>query len=249
MTALIVADGLTVRYGQQPPILWQTDLTIATNEIVALVGPSGCGKSTLLNAIAGFIPYEGRLTMSGQAITGPASQRGVVFQNSSLYPWYDVAQNIGFGLRAAQQAPATVQARVAQLLQLIDLEAQAHKKVFALSGGMRQRVAIARALAPRPPLLLLDEPFGALDAFTRQKMQQLMLSIWRQEQVSLLLITHDLNEALFCGSRIAVMTSTSRQLIATLANPYQGQTDLDLGNTQLQQRERFQQQLLALINQ
>lgn len=250
MTALITANQLSLRYAPTAePIVTATDFTIEQQEILALVGPSGCGKSTILKAIAGFIPHEGQLQMVNAEIRAPGNERGVVFQNASLYPWLNVAQNIAFGLRAAGRSTAEIDQRVAQLLQLIDLQSQATQPVFALSGGMRQRVAIARALAPQPPLLLLDEPFGALDAFTRQKMQQLILDIWRHEQVSMLLITHDLTEALRCGSRIAVMSKQAHKIVKIYQNPCQGMTVDELASPLIESAAtQLRQEILQVIN-
>ncbi|WP_125768096.1 ABC transporter ATP-binding protein [Lapidilactobacillus wuchangensis] len=250
MSALVTATQLSLRYATTAdPIVAATDFTIEQQEILALVGPSGCGKSTILKAIAGFIPHTGELQMATREITAPGSDRGVVFQNASLYPWLNVAQNVAFGLRAASQPVAKIDQRVQQLLQLIDLQAQAQRPIFALSGGMRQRVAIARALAPQPPLLLLDEPFGALDAFTRQKMQQLILDIWRREQVSMLLITHDLTEALRCGSRIAVMSKQAHKIVKIYDNPCQGMTADELASPLIEPAAmQLRHEILQVIN-
>lgn len=251
MSQLIEATHLTIDYGEaSQPIIQDASFSIASNEIFVLVGPSGCGKSTLLRSVAGFIPYAGTLLMNGEPVVGADWQRGVVFQNASLYPWLTVAQNVGFGLKARKFDSAIVQEKTTALLTEIGLTKQAQRYPYELSGGMRQRVAIARVLANQPPLMLMDEPFGALDAFTRAKMQQLVLALWQHNHQSILLITHDLNEAIRLGSRIAVMSATSKRIIRTLPNPCQG-FDSDALHVEADQArfDALHEQLRNLINQ
>lgn len=248
---LVTAKDLSIKYPHaDEPVIVDTDFTIAKNEIFVLVGPSGCGKSTILQALAGFIQASGELTMNGEQITSPDWQRGVVFQNSSLYPWFTVKDNVGFGLKARKFSQPEIDQRVSYLLDLIGLSDQSETKTFELSGGMRQRVAIARVLANQSPLLLMDEPFGALDAFTRAKMQQLILDIWQRENTSIFMITHDLNEAIRCGNRIAIMNAHDKKIVEIKDNPFQN-TDLEeLDDFELERKiDRFRKSILEVINQ
>lgn len=248
---LVKALDLSIKYPHSDePVIEKTNFTIAQNEIFVLVGPSGCGKSTILQALAGFIKAEGTLTMNGEPITSPDWQRGVVFQNSSLYPWFTVKDNVGFGLKARKFSQTEINQRVAYLLDLIGLSDQSNTKTFELSGGMRQRVAIARVLANKSPLLLMDEPFGALDAFTRAKMQQLILDIWQKENTSIFMITHDLNEAIRCGNRIAIMNAHDKKIVQIKDNPFQN-TDLSqLDDFELERKiDVYRKSILEIINQ
>ncbi|ATO46589.1 hypothetical protein C5L30_001021 [Companilactobacillus farciminis] len=249
--ALIKADHLNIKYKKSDEsVIVDTNFSIEKNEIFVLVGPSGCGKSTILQALAGFIPASGTLTMNDQPITSPDWQRGVVFQNSSLYPWLKVKDNVGFGLKSRNFTKEQISQRVAYLLDLIGLSDQADAKTFELSGGMRQRVAIARVLANKSPLLLMDEPFGALDAFTRAKMQQLILDIWHKEDTSIFMITHDLNEAIRCGNRIAIMNSHDKRIVEILDNPFQNIDIETLDDFDVERKiDSFRKQILEVINQ
>lgn len=183
-------------------------LHVETNERVCVVGASGSGKSTLLKIIAGLLtPSAGQVLIDGQLINGPGPDRGMVFQHDTLYPWLTVAGNIEYGLKL-QHVPAAIRReRVAHYLEIVGLERFAHAWPNQLSGGMKQRVAIARALANEPALLLMDEPFGALDAQTRLLMQEFLLSLWRKTHTTFLLVTHDVSEAVFLGQRIYVLSS------------------------------------------
>jgi len=251
MDTLVKAQNLSIKYpNSDEPVIVDTNFEIKDNEIFVLVGPSGCGKSTILQALAGFIQADGVLTMNGQTIDTPDWQRGVVFQNSSLYPWFTVKDNVGFGLKARQFSKADIEKRVAYLLDLIGLSDQGNTKTFELSGGMRQRVAIARVLANKSPLLLMDEPFGALDAFTRAKMQKLILDIWRQEKTSIFMITHDLNEAIRCGNRIAIMNNHDKKIIEIKDNPFQNIDVEELDDFELERKiDKYRKSILELINQ
>jgi NitT/TauT family transport system ATP-binding protein len=188
-------------------------LDVAPGELVCLVGPSGCGKSTLLNIIAGFLrPASGRVLVNGQPVTGPGPDRGVVFQEYALFPWLTVAQNIEFGPRLAG-VPAEQRRRLAaRYLEMVGLVAHAHKFPAQLSGGMKQRVAIARALANRPSIVLMDEPFGALDAQTREVLQEELARIQRAEPTTIVFVTHSIREAVYLADRVAVMTSAPGRL-------------------------------------
>ncbi|AUI71220.1 ATP-binding cassette domain-containing protein [Companilactobacillus alimentarius] len=248
---LIKAKNLTIKYPQSnDTVINNANFMINKNEIFVLVGPSGCGKSTILKALAGFIPIDGTLEMNGHRIVGPDWQRGVVFQDSSLYPWFKVKDNVGFGLKARKFSQDEIDRRVSYLLDLIGLSDQSNTKTFELSGGMKQRVAIARVLANKSPLLLMDEPFGALDTFTRTKMQRLILDIWHKEETSIFMITHDLNEAIRCGNRIAIMNSHDKRIIQVINNPFQNINLEEVEDFNLERKiDSFRKNILKIINQ
>ncbi|XZO03217.1 MAG: nitrate ABC transporter ATP-binding protein [Microcoleus sp.] len=191
-------------------ILDGVDLQINEGEFICLIGHSGCGKSTLLNMIAGFNgPTEGEITLEGARITEPGPDRMVVFQNYSLLPWLTATENIHLGVETvyAEKSPEEHNTIVQQHLELVGLTEASNKRPGQLSGGMKQRVAIARALATRPKLLILDEPFGALDPITREELQEELLKIWREYKITVIMITHDIDEALFLADRIVMMTN------------------------------------------
>jgi NitT/TauT family transport system ATP-binding protein len=184
------------------------DLHVEPGEFVCLVGASGCGKSTLLNIIAGLIEAtSGEVTLDGWPIIGPGPDRGLVPQSYSLFPWRTVAQNVAFGLEIAGLDRPAMAERVGELLEVMNLTRWADARPSQLSGGMRQRVAIARSLATQPQVLLLDEPFGALDAHTRLLMQEFLVSLWRKTGTTVLMVTHDVDEALFLAQRVYVLSS------------------------------------------
>jgi sulfonate transport system ATP-binding protein len=184
--------------------LESVDLTVRPCEFVSLVGPSGCGKSTLLRAIAGLdLEYDGEILADGVPVHGPDLSRGIVFQEPRLFPWLTLADNVGFGLRANGHTRAD---RVRELITLVGLTGFEKAYSHQLSGGMAQRAAIARALAPKPGVLLLDEPFGALDAFTRMRLQDALQEIWLASRTTAILVTHDIEEAIDLGQRVVVMT-------------------------------------------
>jgi NitT/TauT family transport system ATP-binding protein len=190
------------------PVLVDITLDVAPGELLCLLGPSGCGKSTLLNIIAGFIPLTaGRVLVDGTPVSGPGADRGVVFQEYVLFPWLTVAHNVEFGPRLAGVDAAERSRLVARYLDIVGLTAHADKFPIQLSGGMKQRVAIARALANSPSIVLMDEPFGALDAQTREVLQEELVRIRRVEPKTIVFVTHSIREAVYLADRIAVMAS------------------------------------------
>lgn len=185
--------------------LTNVDLDIRAGEFTVLVGPSGCGKSTLLRGVAGLdLGFSGQIRVDGQPVRGPSRTRGIVFQEARLLPWLTAGQNIAFGLSGSK---VEKRARVQELLDLVGLSGFEEAYPHQLSGGMAQRVSIARALAPRPDILLMDEPFGALDAFTRIKLQDALRDIWRSQGVTAVFVTHDIDEALVLGETVVVMAA------------------------------------------
>jgi len=183
------------------------NLEIPQGQFVCLLGPSGCGKSTLLNAVAGFAPpSSGTIHADGKLVTAPGPERGMVFQEYALFPWMTVADNIAFGLEIKGQPKAQITAKVDQLLNMLSLQDFRNRYPKDLSGGMRQRVAIARVLALDSPIMLMDEPFGALDALTRRNLQDELLRIWSELKKTIIFVTHSIEEAIYLADRIVVMT-------------------------------------------
>ena len=181
------------------------NLDIGRGEFVVLVGPSGCGKSTLLRSIAGLdVGFSGDILIGGDRVVRPNRSRGLVFQEARLLPWLTAGRNIAFGMKASEREKRE---RVRELLDLVGLAGFEDSYPHQLSGGMAQRVAIARALAPRPSILLMDEPFGALDAFTRIKLQDALRDIWRSQNVTTVFVTHDIDESLVLGQKVVVMSA------------------------------------------
>jgi NitT/TauT family transport system ATP-binding protein len=193
--------------GRQVVALQDITLQIPGGQFACLLGPSGCGKSTLLNAVAGFsMPSSGAISANGQLVTGPGPERGMVFQEYALFPWMTVEQNVGFGLEIKGMRKAEIGRRVADLLGLLSLTDFRQRYPKDLSGGMRQRVAIARVLALDSPIMLMDEPFGALDALTRRNLQDELLRIWAELKKTIIFVTHSIEEAIYLADRIVVMT-------------------------------------------
>jgi len=200
------------------PALRDVSFEIDKGQLLVVLGPSGCGKTTLLNLIAGFIsPSGGSITLDDVPVKGPGADRGVVFQNEGLLPWRNVIENVEFGLQLAGIGKQQRRAIAQQRLQQVGLADYQQHFIWQLSGGMRQRVGIARALAADPRLLLLDEPFGALDAFTREQMQELLLSIWRDSGKQILLITHDIEEAVFLASELLLLSPGPGKIVERLS--------------------------------
>ena len=202
------------------------DLNVEAGELVCIVGASGCGKSTLLEIVAGLTePTSGEVRVDGKRVVGPGPDRGLVFQSYSLFPWRTVAENVAFGLELSGTPKKQIAARVAELLEVMQLSDWAHARPHQLSGGMRQRVAIARSLATQPEVLLLDEPFGALDANTKGLMQEFLRSIWRQLGTTILMVTHDVDEALFLAQRIYVLASHPGRVKREIEVPFGSERD------------------------
>jgi NitT/TauT family transport system ATP-binding protein len=206
------------------------DLTVAEGELIAIVGPSGCGKSTFLNAVDGLAkPDSGEIRVDGKPVSSPGPDRAMVFQQDSLFPWYTVERNIMYGLELQQRlAKEKMRERAAQLIDLVGLEGFAEHYPHELSGGMRQRVNIARALAPDPELLLLDEPFAALDAQTREFMQGELLKILGRTKKTALFITHQIDEAIFLADRVAVFSARPARIKEIVAVDLPQARTLDL---------------------
>jgi len=207
---------LNARYAGQP-VLQDINLQLDSQELLVVLGPSGCGKTTLLNLVAGFLPVEsGSITLDNQPVTGPGAERGVVFQHEGLLPWRNVLDNVAFGLQLAGMPRQAREAIARKLIRQVGLEGAEKRAIWQLSGGQRQRVGIARALATDPQLLLLDEPFGALDAFTREQMQTLLLTLWRDSGKQILLITHDIEEAIFLASELILLSPGPGRIVERL---------------------------------
>ncbi|HHY61033.1 MAG TPA: ABC transporter ATP-binding protein [Clostridia bacterium] len=203
--------------GERVEALADIDLEIRENELAVIVGPSGCGKSTLLNIVAGLEQASsGEVLLDGRAVVGPGADRGMVFQSYTLFPWLTVQQNVEFGLKL-KGVPAAARAEKARrYLELVGLTGFEDALPKTLSGGMKQRVAIARALANDPEMLLMDEPFGALDAQTRSVMQDLLLSVWEKERTTVLFITHDIDEAVLLADNVYVMSKRPGRIRAKI---------------------------------
>ena len=212
----IEIQGVSKSYpGDNSPVqaLRAVDISVAEGEFVSIVGPSGCGKSTLLYVVGGFLNADGRVLVDGKAIDGPGTDRGVVFQEYALFPWLSVRNNILYGLERGGLASDERARIVDRLIGVIGLKGFEDRYPRELSGGMKQRVAIARTLACDPAILLLDEPFGALDAQTREVMQDELLRIWLETRKTVLMITHDVTEAVYLSNRICVMSVRPGQIV------------------------------------
>ncbi|HEY5817687.1 MAG TPA: taurine ABC transporter ATP-binding protein [Mesorhizobium sp.] len=213
----LVLDKVSVRYdGQARPAVERASISVASSDFVVLVGRSGCGKTSLLNVAAGLVtPASGDVTVDGARITAPGADRAVVFQNDALFPWLTARENVAFALRLRGIRPSERERRADALLALVKLEGSGDRRIWELSGGMRQRVGLARALAAEPQFLLLDEPLGALDALTRERMQTTLLDIWKVSRVGVLMVTHGIEEALVLGTRIVVLAPAPGRVVRT----------------------------------
>lgn len=214
--------------GKSLVVLQDVNLQLYESEFVCIVGSSGCGKTTLLKIIAGLaLPSSGEIRVDNEVVPGPGSDRGMVFQSYTLYPWLTVEDNVGFGLSLQKISKRERKQRSRYFLEMVGLTQFAQARPKQLSGGMKQRVAIARALANEPEVLLLDEPFGALDAQTKEQMQQFLLKLWQQTQTTILMITHDIEEAVFLSQRVHVMSSHPGQLKSEIPVMLPQQRDLE----------------------
>ena len=203
-------ESISMRFdlpnGGHVQALKDVSLEIKTGELMSVLGPSGCGKTTLLNIVAGFLaPTEGKIMLNDHLVTGPDAERGMVFQQGALFEWMSVRDNVSFGPRMAGKREREWAETVDHLLDVVGLQDFKEKAVYELSGGMQQRVALARCLANDPDVILMDEPLGALDALTREKMQGLVLKLWKETGKTIILITHSVEEALLLGERLLVM--------------------------------------------
>ena len=214
MTALRVEmAGVSKRFSDGTAVVEQLTLDVAPGEIVSVVGPSGCGKSTLLRLLAGLDrDYNGHLSVGGRAVRGPSREVGFMFQEPRLLPWLNVAENVAFGLPPEETQQAGRE-RVATLLADMHLDGAGKLYPRQLSGGMSQRTALARALAARPAVLLLDETFSAVDAFTRLHLQELLLSLWERTNLTMLVVTHEIEEALYLGDRVVVLSERPARVV------------------------------------
>src|SRR5215468_10502587 len=212
MAIMIAIDGLSKSFAvahtaNDRLALSDISLQVAAGEFVSILGPSGCGKSTLLYMVGGFVaPSRGAVTVAGKPVTGPGPDRGPVFQEFALFPWKTVLGNVMYGLERSGVAKAAAQKRARELLALVHLSGYEKFYPKELSGGMKQRVALARTLAYGPSILLMDEPFGALDAHTRTRLQNDLLDLWERDRKTVLFVTHSVEEAVFLSDRVAVMT-------------------------------------------
>jgi len=216
----IALEHVGIRLGKGPnafEAVQDVSLTILPGEFVCLLGPSGCGKSTLLGALAGHLsPSSGTIRLDGEAIAGPSPERGLVFQQHTLFPWKKVIENVAFGLKMQGVSRDERLQRAHELLRAIGLDGFEQRYPAELSGGMQQRVEIARVLINHPRVLLMDEPFGALDAMTRLMMQELLLELWARIRTTVVFVTHDIDEALFLADRIVVMSARPGRILEEL---------------------------------
>ncbi|CAM4005735.1 ABC transporter ATP-binding protein [Bordetella tumbae] len=227
----IFVNELSKTYGGASPVqaLDNIDLTVEAGEFVALLGPSGCGKSTLLNLIAGFeTPSSGTLKVGGEPVASPGPARGVVFQEAALFPWLNVWENVVFGPKIAGRPKKEYVERAEDMLNITGLSAFKKHLPVQLSGGMRQRVGIARVLTLGSKVLLMDEPFGALDAQTRLTMQELLLSVWQKLRTTVVFVTHDIDEAILLADTIYVMSARPGRIATRITVPIERPRSLDL---------------------
>ncbi|MBG6245229.1 sulfonate ABC transporter ATP-binding protein [Candidatus Symbiopectobacterium sp. 'North America'] len=215
--------------GEQTQALLPVDYQVQENDFITILGPSGCGKSTLLRIIAGLdSPTSGEVWLDGTLVEGPGADRGMVFQSYTLFPWLTLAQNICFALQERGISKAQQQERCDYYIHQVGLKGFEHHYPRQLSGGMQQRTAIARALANDPKVLLMDEPFGALDNQTRVMMQELLLSVWEASRKTVIFVTHDIDEAIFMGNRVAIFSARPGRIKTEVAVAFEGHRDYTL---------------------
>lgn len=238
--------------GAEPVIaLNNLSMTIPDKQFAVIVGPSGCGKSSLLDVIAGLRePTGGQCKLDGKGIHGPAKERGMVFQNYSLFPWLTVLKNVEFGLSLQGKPAKAATERARHYVNAVGLSSFENAYPNQLSGGMKQRVAIARSLANDPEVILMDEPFGALDSQTRVVMQQLLLGIWEKEHKTILFVTHDIDEALYLGEKVYVMSARPGRIIDTISVDFAHPRSYELstGPAFIELKRRIQQNLHAEVH-
>ncbi len=250
----VVADQVGMTYelpaGGSVEALKDVSFTLDAGRILTLLGPSGCGKTTLLNIIAGFLaPTSGEARLGDEPITGPGQERGMVFQQGALFEWLSVAENVGFGPRMNGVNTNEIDTNVGDLLRIVGLSGFGDKAVYELSGGMQQRVALARCLANDPEVILMDEPLGALDALTREKMQGLILKLWDETGKTIILVTHSVEEALYLGDRMFVMAPRPGRIEREYDLPFAKQA-LDMNARDLKASQEFiekREEVLSLI--
>ena len=207
--------------GETVHALKDISFSLKKGDLLTVLGPSGCGKTTLLNIAAGFLrPTSGTINLAGKEIDGPGVERGMVFQQGALFEWLTVTENVNFGLRMKKEDPITTAKKVDEWLDIVGLQGFGDTPTYQLSGGMQQRVALARCLINNPELILMDEPLGALDALTREKMQSLVLKIWKETGKTIILITHSVEEALLLGERLYVMAPRPGRLHKEYTLPF-----------------------------
>ncbi len=252
---LISIENVSLVYDKKPgavPAISDININIYPGEFVCVMGPSGCGKSTILNILAGFITQtSGSVKLKQREIKGIDSDRGVVFQQPPLFEWFSVRKNIAFGPRMKKKPKEIIRKDVEDYLEKVGLTEFADKKVYELSGGMKQRAAIASALINNPEILLMDEPFGALDALTREQMQDMIRKIWWNTGKTILFITHDVDEALLLGTRILVMSKHPGKIIADISSDFTKSYVID-NSDDIRYTEVFHKKrnyILELINQ
>jgi len=243
-------ENLTFSYPRQAqpiPIIEDLNLDIYDREFVTIVGASGCGKSTLLNIIAGLLPPDkGQVLVDGKPITGPSPKQTMIFQDDAVFPWYTVFQNVEYGLRIAGVDRKERHKIAQRYVELVGLADSANLYPRQLSGGMRKRVDIARALAIQPSVLLMDEPFAALDVLTKQRLQEEFIQIWSANQMTALFVTHDLEEALFLGDRVVVMSAFPGRVRTIVKVPFPRPRDPEIKTKPVFQELR--RELAQLLN-
>jgi len=221
---LLELSGISVDFETQKGTLsavQDVSMSVKKGDFISIVGPSGCGKSTLLNVIGGFLPpTRGEILEKGLPLTGPGRNRGIVFQKPALYPWLNVVQNVAFGLKLRGLSKGEIERTVEENLERVHLSDFGHMRSYELSGGMQQRVAIARILANDPEILLMDEPFGALDVLTREHLQDELLKIWRETHKTVLLITHSVEEAIYLSTSVYVMSELPGRILKKVETPF-----------------------------
>lgn len=227
----ITLENVSLSFAAKPQsftVLEDINLSLNSGEFVVLLGPSGCGKSTILNLVAGFNrPDRGRVVAGGKTVKQPGPDRGMIFQQPNLFPWLSVLENVTFGPRLGKHRKDETNAQAQTWLERVGLKGFEHHAPWQLSGGMKQRVALARAWLPGPEVLLLDEPFGALDAQTRLMMQELLREAWLSTGTTLLFVTHDVEEALFLADRILIMSAKPGKIVDEIRLPFGQERDIE----------------------